>query len=110
LVIQYDFPNIPETYVHRIGRTGRAQASGVAISFCDHEERVYLKDIQKLIKQNIPVIEEHPFKVEEPLEKPSEKKNERSTHFKPKKWRPKNNNRNSQNKGKRNFSKNRNRK
>jgi ATP-dependent RNA helicase RhlE len=105
LVVNYDLPNIPETYVHRIGRTGRAQASGVAISFCDHEERVYLKDIQKLIKQNIPVIEEHPFKVEEPLEKPSEKKNERSTHFKPKKWRPKNSNRNNQNKNNRGFSK-----
>jgi len=61
LVVNYDIPNIPETYVHRIGRTGRAKASGVAISFCDQEERAYLRDIQKLINQKIPVIAEHPF-------------------------------------------------
>jgi ATP-dependent RNA helicase RhlE len=61
LVVNYDLPNVPETYVHRIGRTGRAEASGVALSFCDGEERSYLRDIQKLIKQNIPVISEHPF-------------------------------------------------
>lgn len=54
LVINYDLPNIPETYVHRIGRTGRADASGHAMSFCDNEERAFLKDIQKLIKQSIP--------------------------------------------------------
>jgi ATP-dependent RNA helicase RhlE len=60
-VINYDLPNVPETYVHRIGRTGRAKASGVALSFCDQEERAYLKDIQKLIDQRVPVIEEHPF-------------------------------------------------
>ena len=61
LVINYDLPNIPETYVHRIGRTGRASASGVAMSFCDSEEKAYLRDIQKLIAQNIPVVAEHPF-------------------------------------------------
>mgnify|MGYP003641112690 CR=1 FL=1 len=61
LVVNYDLPNVPETYVHRIGRTGRADASGVALSFCDGEERPYLKDIQKLIKQNIPVITDHPY-------------------------------------------------
>ena len=60
-VVNYDLPNIPETYVHRIGRTGRAGASGLAISFCDREERPYLRDIQKLINQQIPVIEAHPF-------------------------------------------------
>jgi len=60
-VVNYDLPNIPETYVHRIGRTGRAGASGIAISFCDSEERVYLKDIQKLINKSIPVISEHPY-------------------------------------------------
>lgn len=60
-VINYDLPNIPETYVHRIGRTGRANASGTALSFCDREERAYLRDIQKLIDQKIPVVEEHPF-------------------------------------------------
>lgn len=60
-VINYDLPNIPETYVHRIGRTGRAKASGIALSFCDKDERPYLQSIQKLIRQNIPVIREHPF-------------------------------------------------
>jgi len=61
LVINYDLPNIPETYVHRIGRTGRASASGIALSFCDAEEKAYLRDIQKLIDQKIPVVAEHPF-------------------------------------------------
>lgn len=60
-VINFDLPNIPETYVHRIGRTGRAGASGIAISFCDMEERAYLKDIQKLIGQQIDVVDDHPF-------------------------------------------------
>jgi ATP-dependent RNA helicase RhlE len=60
-VINYDLPNIPETYVHRIGRTGRAGASGIAISFCDSEERAFLRDIQKLIGQEVPVISDHPF-------------------------------------------------
>jgi ATP-dependent RNA helicase RhlE len=60
-VINYDLPNVPETYVHRIGRTGRAGASGKALSFCDREEREYLRDIQKLIKQNVPVMRDHPF-------------------------------------------------
>jgi ATP-dependent RNA helicase RhlE len=60
-VINYDLPNIPESYVHRIGRTARAGASGVAISFCDTEERAYLRDIQKLIRAEIPIVREHPF-------------------------------------------------
>ncbi len=60
-VINYDLPNIPETYVHRIGRTGRAGASGIALSFCDDEEKAYLRDIQKLISQKIPIVDEHPF-------------------------------------------------
>jgi ATP-dependent RNA helicase RhlE len=55
-VVNYELPNIPETYVHRIGRTGRAGASGFAISFCESEERAYLKDIQKLIGFQIPVV------------------------------------------------------
>lgn len=54
-VINYELPNVPETYVHRIGRTGRAGRSGVAYSFCDAEEVLYLKDIQKLIGKQIPV-------------------------------------------------------
>lgn len=60
-VINFDLPNIPETYVHRIGRTGRAGAPGTAFSFCNTEERAYLKDIQKTLKRTIPVKEGHPF-------------------------------------------------
>ena len=60
-VINYELPNVPETYVHRIGRTGRAGASGVAFSFCDHEEKAYLRDIQRLIGKSVPVVNEHPF-------------------------------------------------
>lgn len=60
-VINFDLPNIPETYVHRIGRTGRAGASGIALSFCDSEEVPFLKDIQKLTGQLVPVEREHPF-------------------------------------------------
>ena len=63
-VINYELPNIPETYVHRIGRTGRAGASGTAISFCDWSEKTFLTDIQKLIKKSIPVVKGHPFDVE----------------------------------------------
>jgi ATP-dependent RNA helicase RhlE len=61
LVINYDLPNVSETYVHRIGRTGRASASGIALSFCMGDERPYLKDIEKLIKQQVPRMGEHPF-------------------------------------------------
>lgn len=60
-VINYELPNIPETYVHRIGRTGRAGASGISISFCDAEERAYLKDIQKLIGKSVPLAENNPY-------------------------------------------------
>ena len=60
-VINYEMPNVPETYVHRIGRTGRAGMSGIALSFCDAEEKEYLRDIQKLIGKSVPVITEHPF-------------------------------------------------
>ena len=60
-VVNYELPNISETYVHRIGRTGRAEASGSSISFCAADERGYLKDIEKLIKAQVPLIEEHPF-------------------------------------------------
>ncbi len=62
-VINFDLPNVPETYVHRIGRTGRAGASGKAISFCDHEEKEYLRDIQKLIRREVPVEKGHPFEM-----------------------------------------------
>jgi ATP-dependent RNA helicase RhlE len=60
-VINYDLPNVPESYVHRIGRTARAGRSGVAISFCDTEERAYLRDIEALIKIRIPVIANQPW-------------------------------------------------
>jgi ATP-dependent RNA helicase RhlE len=77
-VINHDLPNVPETYVHRIGRTGRAGASGIAISFCDAEEKEELKDIQKLIKKTIPVVAEHPYvmshnsqPVQQPAQRPS---------------------------------------
>ncbi len=64
-VINYEIPNIPETYVHRIGRTGRAGLSGTALSFCDFEEMAYIKDIHKLINKHIPVVEDHPFPMAE---------------------------------------------
>jgi len=60
-VINFELPNIPETYVHRIGRTGRAGNYGSALSFCDMEERAYLRDIHKLIDKTIPVVEDHPY-------------------------------------------------
>lgn len=64
-VIQFDLPEVPETYVHRIGRTGRAGMGGTAVAFCDHEEKPLLRDIQKLIGKPVPVIEDHPFKLTE---------------------------------------------
>jgi ATP-dependent RNA helicase RhlE len=60
-VINFDIPNEPETYVHRIGRTARAGHDGAAFSFCSEEERPYLKDIEKLIRQKIDVVTEHPY-------------------------------------------------
>ena len=60
-VINYDIPNESETYVHRIGRCGRAGEEGIAISICEPEENVYVKDIEKLIKQKIPIISSNPF-------------------------------------------------
>lgn len=64
-VINYDLPEDPETYVHRIGRTGRAGYEGTALSFCDISETGLLKSIQKLIGRDIPVIEEHSYNCEE---------------------------------------------
>ncbi|NQU57758.1 MAG: DEAD/DEAH box helicase, partial [Rhodospirillales bacterium] len=60
-VINFDLPNEPESYVHRIGRTARAGTSGIAISFCDIEERGYLRDIEKTIRKSVPVFEDHSF-------------------------------------------------
>lgn len=63
-VINFDLPNEPESYVHRIGRTARAGAAGISLSFCDHEERNYLKNIEKIIRQTIPVMDDHPYHIE----------------------------------------------
>lgn len=60
-VINFDIPNEPETYVHRIGRCGRAGEEGIAISFCEPEENAYIRDIEKLIKQKLEVVKNHPF-------------------------------------------------
>ncbi|HOY97099.1 MAG TPA: DEAD/DEAH box helicase [Catalimonadaceae bacterium] len=70
-VINYEIPNVPETYVHRIGRTGRAGASGKAISFCDEEEKEFLRDIQKLIGKKVPIVSDHPYPLDnQEIEKP----------------------------------------
>ncbi|HWZ35429.1 MAG TPA: DEAD/DEAH box helicase [Mucilaginibacter sp.] len=71
-VINYEIPNIPETYVHRIGRTGRAGANGIAFSFCDAEELEFIRDIHKLIGKQIPVNEEHPYVMNPQTVRPSE--------------------------------------
>ena len=60
-VINYDIPNVAETYVHRIGRSGRAGEDGHAISICEPEENAFIRDIEKLIKQKIAVVQDHPF-------------------------------------------------
>jgi superfamily II DNA/RNA helicase len=60
-VINFELPNEPESYVHRIGRTARAGASGVALSFCDREERAYLRDIERLTRGRIEVVANHPY-------------------------------------------------
>jgi ATP-dependent RNA helicase RhlE len=65
-VINYDIPNIPETYVHRIGRTGRAGEDGKAISFCSMEEKMFMRDIQKITAQTIPIVNDHPFPMNNP--------------------------------------------
>ncbi|MBU1873469.1 DEAD/DEAH box helicase [bacterium] len=64
-VINYEIPNIPETYIHRIGRTGRAETAGIAISFCNAEEAAYLQGIQALLPEMIPVVDEHPYPMKE---------------------------------------------
>ncbi len=68
-VVNFDLPNIPETYVHRIGRTGRASSLGIAYSFCSADEKDYVKSIQQLINVQIPVEEEHPYPLD-PKTKP----------------------------------------
>jgi len=88
-VINYEIPNISETYVHRIGRTGRAGANGTAISFCDADEKTYLKDIEKLISKKIQVVENHPYPLidNNPVKAP---KQQRGDHNRPRSNSPKN--------------------
>ncbi len=71
-VINFDLPNIPETYVHRIGRTGRAGNGGIALSFCSRDEAPYWKDIQKLIKVDVETITDHPYPWKGGAEEPDE--------------------------------------
>lgn len=84
-VINYDLPNEPESYVHRIGRTARAGASGIAYSFCDVEERAYLRDIEKLIRLRVPVAEQNPYASDIPM-------HVIQTHTKPNQGSPRSNN------------------
>lgn len=87
-VINFDMPNITETYVHRIGRTGRAGAGGTALSFCDAEEKAYLRDVEKLISKKITVIDNHPFPlmIHNPVKAPKKQHSARrhSGHARPK--------------------------
>ena len=82
-IINFDIPNVPETYVHRIGRTGRAGKSGIAFSFCSPDENNYIKDIEVLLEKSIKVIDEHPY----PISKPKHKKKQPNTISKHKKSR-----------------------
>jgi len=85
-VVNYEISNLAETYVHRIGRTGRAGANGTAFSFCDAEEKAYLKDIEKLISKKIPVISNHPFPLidNNPVKAPKQQFQKRnSSHQRP---------------------------
>ncbi|MFZ4400033.1 MAG: DEAD/DEAH box helicase [Bacteroidales bacterium] len=79
-VINFEISNIAETYVHRIGRTGRAGAKGTAYSFCDADEKAYLRDIEKLIGKKIPVINDHPFPLidHHPVKAPKQQRNNSS--------------------------------
>jgi ATP-dependent RNA helicase RhlE len=85
-VINYEISNIPETYVHRIGRTGRAGAKGTALSFCDAEEKEYLRDIEKLIVKKIMVINDHPFPLMDhnPVKTPKQQGRGNPGHSRPK--------------------------
>jgi ATP-dependent RNA helicase RhlE len=68
-IINFDIPNIPETYIHRIGRTGRAGKSGIAFSFCSPDENAYIKLIETLIEKPIKVIIEHSYVIDKPKHK-----------------------------------------
>jgi ATP-dependent RNA helicase RhlE len=85
-VINFEISNIAETYVHRIGRTGRAGADGTALSFCDAEEKDYLRDIEKLISKRISVIDDHPFPLidHHPVKAPKQQDRGNPGHSRPK--------------------------
>jgi ATP-dependent RNA helicase RhlE len=85
-VINYELSNIPETYVHRIGRTGRAGAKGTAIAFCDAEEKEYLRDVEKLISKRITVVNNHPFPLMDhnPVKAPKQQGRGNPGHSRPK--------------------------
>jgi len=78
-VVNYDLPNETESYVHRIGRTGRAGASGIAMSFCATDERDYLVDIERLIQMHIPVTTDHPYTSEAGIPEPTNLDSRRSS-------------------------------
>ncbi|MDR7856501.1 DEAD/DEAH box helicase [Tissierella sp.] len=82
-VFNFDLPEVPETYVHRIGRTGRAGLGGIAISFCDFEEKSLLRDIQKLISKTIPEVKDHPYPLMDTTITPKTKSNRRPSSSKP---------------------------
>ena len=101
-VINFDLPNEPESYVHRIGRTARAGAGGIAISMCEPEERVYLRDIEKTLRQVVPVNDDHPYHLAEIVEDPGHSKkpargNKRQGGFRHRKGQRPKNSQNSQN-------------
>ena len=97
-VFNYDLPNEPESYVHRIGRTARAGRSGIAYAFCDDTESGYLVGIQQLIGKEIPVNSDHPFHFIGAIPKPGQKPGKIKEKSGAKK-RPRNNNRNQQSRG-----------
>jgi ATP-dependent RNA helicase RhlE len=76
-VINYELPNMPESYVHRIGRTARAGASGIALSFCGPDEYAFLRDIEKLTKRPLTVVEDHPYAVAAPARLPTKSAGEK---------------------------------
>jgi ATP-dependent RNA helicase RhlE len=82
-VLNYDIPNEPETYVHRIGRCGRAGEKGVSISICEPEENAYARDIEKLIKQKITEVQNHPFpQTDKPMNAKEKKESEKEKNRK----------------------------
>ncbi len=84
-VVNFELPNEPESYVHRIGRTGRAGADGIALSFCDGEEREYLRDIERLTRNRLQVVEKHPYvgAAPGPREPDSDRRPEQRRHHGP---------------------------